>query len=95
MTLNHPTGGEPLERRSESMMGSFRLNSYKNKKLHFIVGGDSDLKVYEPGIVPNTLLIKFSSCKVFDRFYNDTIRLSENMIPSSNVHVAYGMCYNN
>lgn len=52
------------------------------------------LKVYEPGIVPNTLLIKFSTCKVFDRFYNDTIRLSENMIPSSNVHVAYGMCYN-
>ena len=52
------------------------------------------LNVYEPGIVPNTLLIKFSSSKVCDRFYNNTVRLSENMIPSSNVHVAYGMYYN-
>lgn len=40
MTLSHLTGGDPLERRNETIMVSFRFNFYKKKKLNFIVGGD-------------------------------------------------------
>lgn len=40
ITLNNPTGGDFLEKRSESLMGSLRLNFYKNKKVHFIVDDD-------------------------------------------------------